>query len=75
MDDVFLLYFTMSPPLPPINKQTNKQLTNRGLMDKGVWFIFLLIGINNHRGQIFALTIKKNIGLVVPLGGQKKESN
>jgi len=35
MDDVFLLYFTMSPPLPPINKQTNKQLTNRGLMDIG----------------------------------------
>ena len=23
MDDVFLLYFTMSPPLPPINKQKN----------------------------------------------------
>ena len=34
MDDVFLLYFTMSPPLTP-HKQTNKQLTNRGLTDIG----------------------------------------
>ena len=39
LDDGWMMYFyyilPCLPPLPPINKQKNKQLTNQGLMDIG----------------------------------------
>jgi len=59
MDDVFLLYFTMSPPLPPINKQTNKQLANPGLIDIGG--LISIASYLNHDGQMFAEMIIKKV--------------